>query len=52
MQTISGTGAVRLGADFLARFRKAPVYISDPTWGNHISIFQDAGFDVRKYPCK
>ncbi|KAJ3158907.1 Aspartate aminotransferase, cytoplasmic [Irineochytrium annulatum] len=49
VQTISGTGAVRLGADFLARFRKSPVYISDPTWGNHFAIFEDAGFDVRTY---
>jgi aspartate aminotransferase len=50
-QTISGTGACRLGADFLARFAKAPVYISNPTWGNHRSIFSDAGFDdIREYP--
>ena len=50
-QTISGTGAVRLGADFLARFAKAPVYIPNPTWANHRSIFADAGFtDIREYP--
>jgi aspartate aminotransferase, cytoplasmic len=49
-QTISGTGACRLGADFLARFAKAPVYIPNPTWGNHTSIFADAGFtDIRQY---
>ena len=49
-QTISGTGAVRLGADFLARFRKAAVYISNPTWANHRAIFSDAGFtDIREY---
>ncbi|KAI9175637.1 Aspartate aminotransferase, cytoplasmic [Blastocladiella emersonii ATCC 22665] len=45
VQTISGTGAVRLGADFLARFRKgAKVLISNPTWANHRAIFADAGF--------
>ncbi|KAJ3308607.1 Aspartate aminotransferase, cytoplasmic [Blyttiomyces sp. JEL0837] len=49
VQTISGTGAVRLGADFLAKYRKAPVYISDPTWGNHGQILNDAGYDVRTY---
>ncbi|KAJ1340924.1 hypothetical protein BSLG_004397 [Batrachochytrium salamandrivorans] len=50
VQTISGTGAVRLGAEFLARFKMAPVYISNPTWGNHRSIFADAGFkDIREY---
>eukprot|EP00842_Homolaphlyctis_polyrhiza_P005408 jgi/Hompol1/5869/HPOL_000119-RA len=49
-QSISGTGAVRLGADFLARFCMAPVYISNPTWLNHGQIFADAGFkDVREY---
>lgn len=35
VQTISGTGAVRLGAEFLARFFKgAKVLVSRPTWGN------------------
>lgn len=38
-QTLSGTGAVRLGAEFLNRFRKSTVYISNPTWSNHLSIF-------------
>ena len=34
VQTISGTGAVRLGAEFLARFfRGAKVLVSRPTWG-------------------
>ncbi|KAI8906547.1 pyridoxal phosphate-dependent transferase [Powellomyces hirtus] len=50
IQTISGSGAVRLGADFLNRWRKAPVYISNPTWGNHHDIFRDAGLDVHTYP--
>ncbi len=48
-QSISGTGAVRLGAEFLARFRKATVYISNPTWGNHTAIFRDAGMEVKEY---
>ncbi|EGF81930.1 hypothetical protein BATDEDRAFT_19087 [Batrachochytrium dendrobatidis JAM81] len=49
-QSISGTGAVRMGADFLARFNMSPVYISNPTWGNHRAIFNDAGFkDIREY---
>ena len=49
LQTLSGTGALRLAADFLAKFRPAPVYVSDPTWGNHNAIFQEAGLDVQKY---
>ncbi|KAJ3118247.1 Aspartate aminotransferase, cytoplasmic [Phlyctochytrium bullatum] len=51
VQTISGTGAVRLGADFLARAmpKGTVALISDPTWGNHFAIFGDAGFQVQKY---
>lgn len=49
-QSISGTGAVRLGADFLVRFLKAPIYISNPTWANHRSMFQEAGLQVQEYP--
>ncbi|KAI9204690.1 pyridoxal phosphate-dependent transferase [Polychytrium aggregatum] len=48
-QTISGTGAVRLGAEFLARFHKSVVYISNPTWAVHRNIFSDSGFEVREY---
>ena len=48
-QTISGTGAVRLGAEFISRFFKGPVYISNPTWANHRAIFNDAGMEVFEY---
>eukprot|EP01087_Luapelamoeba_hula_P003836 TRINITY_DN1369_c0_g1_i1.p1 TRINITY_DN1369_c0_g1~~TRINITY_DN1369_c0_g1_i1.p1 ORF type:complete len:476 (+),score=76.56 TRINITY_DN1369_c0_g1_i1:59-1429(+) len=51
-QSISGTGALRLGAEFIHRFLPAgtPIYISNPTWGNHPAIFKDAGCaDVRSY---
>ncbi|KAJ1569833.1 Aspartate aminotransferase, cytoplasmic, partial [Nowakowskiella sp. JEL0078] len=50
IQTISGTGAVRMAGEFLARFRKAPIYISKPTWGNHRAIFEDAGLEVFDHP--
>ncbi|KAJ3071129.1 Aspartate aminotransferase, cytoplasmic [Podochytrium sp. JEL0797] len=50
VQQISGTGAVRLGADLLHKIKKdSTVYISDPTWGNHFQIFGDAGFAVKTY---
>ncbi len=51
VQTLSGTGACRLAADFYAKFLPAgtKVYCSDPTWPNHIPIFAQAGFDVCKY---
>ena len=53
-QSISGTGALRLGADFLSRFYRPtsdsrPVYLPTPTWGNHGAIFKDAHLEVRNY---
>ncbi|KAJ3040055.1 Aspartate aminotransferase, cytoplasmic [Rhizophlyctis rosea] len=48
-QTISGTGACRIAADFLVRFRKAPIYISNPSWANHKAIFTDAGLEIKEY---
>lgn len=45
VQTLSGTGALRVGAEFLARIMKRSVfYYSDPTWENHQKIFLSAGF--------
>ena len=35
--------------DFLAKFRKAPIYISKPTWANHNQIFAHAGLETRDY---
>lgn len=46
---MSGTGALRVVSEFLAKFRPAPIYISNPTWGNHVSIFEAAGLSVRQY---
>ena len=48
-QTLSGTGALRIIADFLLKHRPAPIYLSSPTWGNHNQIFTKAGMDVRSY---
>jgi len=46
-----GTGALRVGADLLKKFRAdAAVWVSTPTWGNHIGIFSQAGFSIEKYP--
>ncbi|MFZ9257388.1 MAG: aminotransferase class I/II-fold pyridoxal phosphate-dependent enzyme, partial [Burkholderiaceae bacterium] len=50
-QAIGGTGALKLGADFLKRFApNAEVYISDPSWENHRALFESAGFTVQNYP--
>ncbi|OTA00503.1 aspartate/other aminotransferase [Trichoderma parareesei] len=52
VQTISGTGAVHLGALFLAKFYKGnrTVYVSNPTWANHHQIFSNVGITVAQYP--
>jgi aromatic-amino-acid transaminase len=50
-QAVGGTGALKLGADFLKRFSpNAQVYISDPSWENHRALFESAGFVVNNYP--
>lgn len=49
-QAISGTGALRLAADFLAEFFAGKsVYVSDPTWGNHKDVLRKAGVDCQAY---
>ncbi len=51
VQTFGGTGALKIGADFLKHFgaKNAKVAISDPSWENHRAIFEMAGFDVITY---
>lgn len=51
IQCLSGTGALRVGADFLQQQLKCSVVlVSDPTWGNHNLIFRLAGFaEIKKY---
>jgi aspartate/tyrosine/aromatic aminotransferase len=46
---LSGTGALWILASFLAKHRNAAFYLSNPTWGNHNTIFAAAGLDVRQY---
>ncbi|EKM83835.1 hypothetical protein AGABI1DRAFT_110435 [Agaricus bisporus var. burnettii JB137-S8] len=50
-QSISGTGALRIGGAFLARHypTSKAIYLPTPTWGNHIPLFKDSGLDVRGY---
>ncbi|KAB5540569.1 pyridoxal phosphate-dependent transferase [Coniochaeta sp. 2T2.1] len=55
VQTISGTGAVHLGALFLARFYKVAganraIYLPNPTWANHNQIFTNVGLPLATYP--
>lgn len=50
-QAIAGTGALRIGANFLAKFLpfEKKIYLPTPTWANHNPIFQHAGFELKNY---
>ena len=51
IEALGGTGALKVGADFLKRlYPDAKVYISDPSWENHRALFESAGFAVESYP--
>jgi aromatic-amino-acid transaminase len=51
LQTLGGSGGLKVGADFLRRyFPGAGVWVSDPTWDNHRAIFEGAGLEVHSYP--
>lgn len=49
VQTLSGTGALRVIAEFLQQYRPAALYVSSPTWGNHQKVFATANVPVRNY---
>lgn len=51
VQALGGTGALKVGADFLKRFfSSSQVWISDPSWENHRQLFEAADFTVNNYP--
>lgn len=50
VQSISGTGALRIGAAFFNSFGQSKdVYLPTPSWGNHTPIFKHAGMNVKSY---
>ncbi|KAI9032081.1 pyridoxal phosphate-dependent transferase [Hyaloraphidium curvatum] len=49
VQTVSGTGAVRLAFEFFRDNLKRPVWCSKPTWANHHAIAHEAGLETREY---
>jgi len=50
IQALGGTGALKVGADFLKRLLPdATVAISNPSWENHRALFESAGFPVHQY---
>ena len=51
VQSLGGTGGLKVGADFLRRLNPAAkTLLSDPSWGNHRALFTNAGFVVETYP--
>ncbi|KAF2154306.1 putative aspartate aminotransferase mitochondrial precursor [Myriangium duriaei CBS 260.36] len=50
-QSISGTGALRIGGEFLNRFypNAKAIYIPTPSWANHKAVFSDSGLEVKQY---
>ncbi|MDB5799793.1 MAG: aromatic amino acid aminotransferase [Rhodocyclales bacterium] len=50
VEALGGTGALKVGADYLKRLLpNATIYISDPSWENHRALFESAGFPVSTY---
>ncbi|MGG4604781.1 aromatic amino acid transaminase [Paenalcaligenes sp. Me131] len=50
VQTLGGTGALKIGADFLHKaFPAAEARVSDPAWDNYYAVFQGAGVPTSSY---
>lgn len=50
IQAVSGTGSLRVGAEFLIKFAPVPkIYIPNVTWVNHWHIFESVGFESIPY---
>ena len=51
IQTVGSSGGLKVGADFLKTWLSdSQVWVSDPTWDNHRSMFEGSGFTVNSYP--
>ena len=51
IQTVGSSGGLKVGADFLRTWLpNSDVWVSDPTWDNHRSMFEGSGFTVKAYP--
>ncbi len=51
IQSVGSSGGLKVGADFIKRwFADSAVWVSDPTWDNHRSMFEGAGIAVHSYP--
>ncbi len=51
VQTPGGCGALRVAAELLkANKPDTTIWVSDPTWGNHIPLLGNSGLSIRTYP--
>ncbi|ASJ74381.1 aromatic amino acid transaminase [Granulosicoccus antarcticus] len=50
-QSVGGSGALRVLADLLKQGRPdADIWLSDPSWPNHVPLMQAAGYALHTYP--
>ena len=51
VQSPGGTGGLRLAAEFIKKANAdATIWVSDPTWANHVPLIGSAGLKIEKYP--
>ncbi len=51
LQTPGGCGALRVAAELTKRANSsATLWVSDPTWANHVPLLGDAGMTLKTYP--
>jgi aspartate aminotransferase len=51
IQTPGGCGALRVAAEFIQRAKPgATIWVSTPTWANHVPLLGSAGLKLREYP--
>ncbi len=51
VQTPGGSGSLRVAASLLQQFTTvSPVWVSDPTWSNHVPLLGGAGLELQPYP--
>ncbi len=49
-QSLGGTGALRIGSEFISSFLTNNAFVSSPTWPNHIQILKRSQIQVSEYP--
>lgn len=49
VQTLSGTGGLRVFGEMIHKFGHKEIYLPNPSWGNHTPIFKNAGLEVKTY---